>query len=163
MKIKKLETNNWKQLKIVMLNSRKNDDQAYKTKYRDLIIKNDEYWKQKLTDQNNTYFAAFDNNKPIGIIRLTFNDNEEPHDVAIIGSFYVKKEYRKQGIGKSLMQKAINLSNQNKSVKTTRLYVKQTQIPAINLYKSLGFKKASFEENKYKMDLKNKAPDIIKI
>lgn len=55
------------------------------------------------------FYAAFDNDKPIGFISLKFN-NEYTTEIYAMG---VIKEYHSQGIGKELIEKTINYSQEN--------------------------------------------------
>lgn len=57
-----------------------------------------------------TYFcAAFADNQPIGFLSLKFN-NEYTSEIYVMG---VLKEYHKQGIGRNLIERAVNYSINN--------------------------------------------------
>ena len=60
--------------------------------------------------------------------------------VATIQHLYVDSDYRGLSVGKKLLQKLISNLKEDKDVHKIELQVLTTQLPAINLYHSLGFK-----------------------
>lgn len=106
--------------------------EAYKNGYLS-IHNNDLYWVGNRVIENlNKFhvFLAIVNNEVVGYIDVTYNNEEnEPFDL------FVKKEYRHQGIGKDLLQKAIETNYP----KQMMLYVDMDNNNAINLYHSEGF------------------------
>lgn len=80
-----------------------------------------------------------DNSKPIGYI--IWEDD-------FIVAFEIFKDYRSKGYGKSLLSEAIE-SGANK------LSVDKKNLPAINLYKKLGFKNYKETDKMYFMELEN--------
>ena len=99
--------------------------------------------------KNGTLYVAKHNGKIIGSIIL----NHEPEsayykvkwkiesdycDIFVIHTFIIHPEYMKLGIGKALMDFAVEYSLQS-NIKSIRLDVYENNIPAINLYKKCGF------------------------
>lgn len=60
-------------------------------------------------------------------------------DEAQIANIAVREDMRGQGLGRLLMQKLLELAKQN-GIKAITLEVKDSNEPAVRLYKSLGFK-----------------------
>lgn len=60
----------------------------------------------------------------------------------------VHKNYRKQNIGTRLLQELFNLS-QTMNVKDIFLEVRSSNLPAINFYNNLGFKKINIRKKYY--------------
>lgn len=81
------------------------------------------------------FLLAKDNNKTVGFVIASKVENEARE----IKALYILKEYQNSGIGRELMKWALNwLNSENNEV---ILEVVSTNKPAINFYKSLGFKK----------------------
>lgn len=79
--------------------------------------------------------------KKLGFITLTIGIEE-----ADIESVYVLEEFRKKGIARELIKSAIE---QLVGIKKFFLEVRESNIPAINLYKSLSFKQISIRKKYY--------------
>ena len=98
---------------------------------------NDLYWTAdkviKAKDKFKTY-VAIEDGKVVGYIDVTKDKKDNS-----IFDFLIKEEYRQKGFGRKLLSKALK----ENEVETTTLTVDIDNIPAINLYKSLGFKKKS--------------------
>jgi ribosomal-protein-alanine N-acetyltransferase len=89
------------------------------------------------------YFIALENDERVGYIGSRIDVNH-----AEILNFFVLEPFRKQGIGKALVEKVITLCEQ-KSVNYLSLEVREGNAPAIKLYQSLGFKKTFTRKNYY--------------
>lgn len=99
--------------------------------------------------------VAISGDEVVGFIDylITFNS-------ATIVQIAVKKEFRRQGIGELLVQSMFNeIKNFNSSLNTETiddyiesltLEVRENNIPAINLYKKVGFKDITIKKNYYK-------------
>lgn len=100
-------------------------------------------YKENYVPINNEFihnFVYIKNNQIIGfIIYSLMYENIEIID------FFVKKEYRRKKIGKKLLEEV--LKNEYKNI---TLEVNENNIPAINLYNKLGFKKVAVRKNYYK-------------
>ena len=108
----------------------------YEPKYREqycAIHLNDCYWTAERVIEAPDDFRiilAIQDDQVVGYIDITYQlEDNEPFDV------FVKKEYRRQGIAKAMLAKAIEL-NQPKKMS---LLVNVDNYPAIALYESLGF------------------------
>ena len=88
------------------------------------------YFQRLIDFTPNGCFIAYSDNKKIGMVSTTIYDN-----AAWIGSLIVLPEYRGNGIGTILMEKAIQFLEDN-HVETIRL---DAVLEIIPLYKKLGF------------------------
>lgn len=90
------------------------------------------------------YFIVCENeNEIVGYISSTLEEYGE------ILNFFVVNEYRKQGIGKVLLNSVILEAKKNK-IKSLYLEVSEKNENAINLYKSFEFKVSHIRKNYYK-------------
>ena len=153
--ITRAKVNDWELYKKIRLETLKQEPNAFSSKYEDALLYSDDFWKKLLRDRKTIFLFAKKSNEVIGVIRVTFNDSEEPPDTALIGGAYVKKEYRRLGIGNQLLDTLLKLTAAKKNIKTIRLYVKESQIPAIMLYKHAGFKTIGMKDGEIVMEKEN--------
>lgn len=89
-----------------------------------------------------SFFGIYDNNVLICVASILVTvDDINLLDIA------TKEEYKRQGYAKTLLNYLISLKTPNQSVS---LEVKSKNIPAINLYKSVGFKTLHTRKRYYK-------------
>lgn len=91
------------------------------------------------------YVAAFDNRLCGYIVLWHINDEGNIMNLA------VNPEYRRQGIGRKLINCIINLA-QSKKIHSIFLEVRSKNIPAIRLYESFGFKTYAARKKYYPDD-----------
>jgi len=93
----------------------------------------DPYWHEILEGNKAVSALAYLDNNPIGMIIIKFNDK-----IAIIESLFVIDEYRKQGIGKKLLEFA-NSEAKERECGVMFINVLIENVKAKKLYKELGF------------------------
>lgn len=100
----------------------------------------------KETLKNNEFRSVYvleDNNQIIGVLIIDkIYERMEIIEIEII------KEKRRQGYGNILLNFLTNLAEDEK-VENITLEVKETNIPAINLYKKHGFMEVAIRKNYY--------------
>jgi diamine N-acetyltransferase len=92
---------------------------------------------------DNTFLLAYCNDKPSGYVRLRENNN--PPELAglqtiEIARIYVMEQWIGKGVGKSLMLQSLAVAR-DKSKQYVWLGVWEKNFPAIDFYRSWGFKK----------------------
>lgn len=98
-------------------------------------------YNDKLFDESMCWICKI-NNELVGCIGINFLNN-----VINIEYFYVKNNYRKQGIGSKLMDIILSWISQNKKGQIIKLItLKDIMNDAINLYLKYGFKIIKFEK-----------------
>ena len=108
----------------------------------------DDFWtfsifKSELENENSEYIIAKYNDEIVGFVGIWIS-----LDVVHITNIVTKKSKRNLGIASSLLQQAINRANQKQATSIT-LEVNAKNIPAINLYKKLGFKEVGCRKKYY--------------
>lgn len=105
--------------------------------------------KNLLKDEKSVTFIAVDNNTICGYCGLnTILDEGYITNVAVLES------YRRQGIGKLLVNALIDFANE-KNLAFLTLEVRKSNTPAINLYKNNGFEEVGERKNYYTSPLEN--------
>lgn len=110
----------------------------------------DDFWnenilKQELLNENHIFLVVKDT---ISDEILGFAGIEIVLDEAELMNIVIRKNKRGLGIGKSLMEKIINIAKEN-NIKILKLEVNEKNLIAINLYKSFGFKQTGIREKYY--------------
>lgn len=89
-------------------------------------------------------FGYFDEDCLVAFITFSFTG-----DVADLESIVIHSDYRKMGLGSSLIQKFIEKAKEN-SITKVFLEVRESNYTAINLYKKFGFSEISRRKKYYK-------------
>jgi ribosomal protein S18 acetylase RimI-like enzyme len=85
--------------------------------------------------------------KPVGLAVYLRNNRLKTNHIAEIYSFYVRREFQGQGIGKKLIDAAITEIKGIKGVTKIMLTVNPTQQAAEHLYHKYGFQEAGRLKN----------------
>lgn len=87
-----------------------------------------------------TMFFATDGDKCVGMVSSIIPETDAGKDkVATIQHTYVKRDVRRRGAGKKLINTLLGTLRTRGDISKVKLNVVVTQTPAINLYKSVGF------------------------
>jgi ribosomal protein S18 acetylase RimI-like enzyme len=89
--------------------------------------------------QNKFVVGAFAAGQLIGIAGLVRDQGLKDRHKAWVWGVYLTSNWRRQGIGRSLMKSLLEQASEVAGLEQITLRVAATQAAAINLYKSLGF------------------------
>ena len=103
---------------------------------------------EELKNENSHFIVAFSDDV-LGYIGV-----QEICGEAYITNSAVFGEYRNQGIGRSLLKKACD-GAKSRNCDFITLEVRESNLPAINLYESEGFEKAGIRKNFYSSPTEN--------
>ncbi|MFC5466045.1 GNAT family N-acetyltransferase [Lederbergia graminis] len=81
---------------------------------------------------------------------MVWKENEDNNDIGVIEDLFVREQWRKQGIAKCLLTKAM-IYLKERGLKKVKLTVDATNENALILYQSVGFKIVSEEVRFYKV------------
>ena len=118
-------------------------------KYKSEIKKSNKYIKERISKKESTIFLCYCDKEPAGFVQLyeTF-DSLNINKKLVLYDLYVKKEFRKNGIGKSLMDIAKKFGHKKK-IKLIELSTAITNKKAQSLYESLEYKRDKEYYNYY--------------
>ncbi len=139
--IRKLTIEDWEVFKKIRLEALELEPQAFGDSYSVLSKKKDNYWKKELSKRKQVWYGAFDNDKLVGIGSIKYVKSLKFSHIAHLSGIYVTKSHRGQGIGKLLFKTRIEEAFKNDKIKKLKLIVNVSQVNAIGLYESFGFKK----------------------
>lgn len=151
--IVELTPNDWQKLQDLKLRSLDQEPIAFedqetgKSRY---LTRPEEEWRKilsgKLLDKEGEYINIFAKakNQIVGMVGAVVPEQQDQNDkIATVHHMYVDKTWRGQAIGKELLQTLIGKLRQQEDVKKIELNVVATQVPAFEMYKSLGFKETA--------------------
>jgi ribosomal protein S18 acetylase RimI-like enzyme len=85
------------------------------------------------------FFGAFQDERLIGIVRLSRYDAPNEKHRAYLAGLYVLPHFRRSGCGRALVKQALNRAVTLSGIRRINLTVVTQQTAAIRLYESLGF------------------------
>ena len=135
--IKSLPEDRWEDSKFIRLEALKKESSAFGSSYEEEIKFTEDIWKSRI---KNGIFALVDD-KPVGLTSYIVSSRIKQKHKAEIHAVYVDKEFRGKGIGKMLIQKALDEIKKSPGIKKVELGVMSQQDAAIALYEHFGFKK----------------------
>ena len=100
--------------------------------------------KDEMEKENSVFLMAFEGENPIGYVGLSV-----VFDEGYMGNLAVIEAYRRNGVGRALMQELLNECVKLELAFAT-LEVRASNTPAVNLYESLGFTEVGRRKNYYK-------------
>ena len=111
----------------------------------------DDFWnynifKQELENPNSQYFVALLNEEIVGFAGI-WTAVDDIHITNIV----TRKDLRKQGIAKKLLEHLLLVSKQ-KNLSSLTLEVNEKNVPAIKLYEKYHFQKIGQRKNYYKQN-----------
>jgi len=131
-------------VKELMIKALKDDPLAFSVDYEEYAFNSEEWWRSYLTGFlyriNSVLFLAKSKGTVVGMIGIIFEKKNRRTHLCSLVWFYVDKEYRALGIGKLLMNRALNEINSKKTVIKISLIMNTPQLVALNIYTSFGFK-----------------------
>lgn len=126
----------WNEARDLRLLALKTEPTSFGSSYEEEINFSEEEWKRRTA---NALFALSDDKRIVGSVTFLFSERIKTKHIAQIFGVYVVPDFRGRGVGRMLLEKALDLIRKNGEVVKVRLTVNTKQIPALTLYKSLGF------------------------
>lgn len=141
-KIIKLPLHKWRDYKSLRLKALKENPKAFGQTYEEVLLRTDKQWKMLLKSSLDgrkrwVFFAKF-KGELVGMVSGTAMEIL-PGGVKV-QEMFVALEMRNKGVATKLVQSLIDELLKNSDKRTLRLGVFITQVDALKLYKSLGFK-----------------------
>ncbi len=91
-------------------------------------------------------FGAFDGERLVGVVTLIRDTKTKEKHKAWIFGMYVDRKVRGKGVGRQLLQRALEAARRLSGLRQVKLAVVETNRPAQRLYESAGFKVYGREE-----------------
>jgi RimJ/RimL family protein N-acetyltransferase len=85
-------------------------------------------------------FGAFVEGRLVGVVGLVRETRQKERHKANIYGMFVAAAHRRRGIGRALMERALDSARHIRGLRQIRIGVVSTNKPAVRLYESLGFR-----------------------
>lgn len=131
-----LNPSEWKDYKKIRLEALVSDPHAFGSSYKKEIAFSDKEWQERPKNPLSYIFIAKDGAQPIGL--LGFRVEVEEKNTHLWGMF-VNPHYRGKGLGRKLMEYAIEKAKSIENIDSLTLDVNEDQQAAISMYQSMGF------------------------
>ena len=129
-----------------MLHAYEHAADAFTSTAQERSQESDDWWIARLAQPDQKIaFGAFVNGQILGTVAVEFSAKPKTKHKALVVGMYVLQESRRQGIAKSLMHSAIGACSSNQGILVVQLDVTDGNMPAEDLYKSLGFQRFGVE------------------
>lgn len=149
--ISELHTSRWKEYKRIRLEALKSEPLAFGSSYSEEKKRSLKDWRERLERKVPPLFALI-KNEVVGMVSYKFENELKLDHIADIYAVYVSKEFRGNGIALKLLKEVIKRIYGNKKIKKIKLIVGESQKPARELYKKLGFRKVGFLRKEIHID-----------
>lgn len=123
----------------IRLEGLRNHPEAFGSSYEEEKGFSIERFESRLNDEHSFTFGAFDGEKLAGVVTLVLETKVKLKHRAGIYAMYVSTYRQRSGIGKSLMQEAINKAKEMGYIEQIYLAVVSSNKAAKKMYESLGF------------------------
>lgn len=142
MEIIKCNIKHYEEIKQLMQEALMESPLAFSVDYVELAFNSDMWWHHYIdpffNNQSGIFFAAIENELPVGIFGATFSTSNRKQHTASLVWLYVKQLHRGKGIANLLVKKVMEECKLLAKEKLT-LFVNSSQQLAQNIYLKNGF------------------------
>jgi len=136
--VRKLTPDEWKIFRELRLAGLQSDPASFATSYEGSLQMSDDEWRDFFGSRD--YFAAFDQDKPVGMAAIRRDDGESFAHRAVVLNVYVSPNMRGRGVGERLLSKLADYA-QAQGVLQLELGVNAESMGVIKLYERNGYTK----------------------
>lgn len=139
-KIRLLNDNDAEEYKEKRIEALQNHPEAFSSSVEEELEYSIEVHASRLRAVNAYTIGAFEEDKLVGVVTLVTEIKRKLKHRSDIFALYVTPQVRRHGVGKQLMNAAIEKAKEIGGVEQVYLTVSSNNIAAKNLYESIGFK-----------------------
>ncbi|MEH6987423.1 GNAT family N-acetyltransferase [Cytobacillus firmus] len=161
MEIRLLRPDDAEIYKELRLEGLKKNPEAFGSSYEEEAGRPPEVYGERFKTENSFHYGAFEDGKLIGVVSLVRDTGLKMKHRTNIYAMYVTESARKNGIGKSLVSKAVEKARSWDGVEQIHLAVMSENMPAKKLYASFGFEVYGKERHALKIDGKYFDEDLM--
>lgn len=142
----------WEAVRDIRLEALLRDPQAFGSTYAEAIERPDDDWRARVSHPTRITFLALKGRTPVGIGGALHEDDHGDTTTGQITSLYVTPAHRQHGVGRRLMQAALDDLACDPAITRAILHVRPSQTAAQRLYASLGFVPVGEEDGEILME-----------
>ena len=139
--IRELDASIFEGYRQLRLRALKEEPTAFTSSWREEIEKSELAWRERLDSDLYRMFCAVSNQHVLGMSGCRFEAKEKKKHKATLIAVYVEPEFRGQGLGRKLIEKALMSAFKDPLIRAVNLSVTSDNVPAIGLYEAIGFEK----------------------
>ncbi len=151
-KIRLLNENDAVKYKEKRIEALQNHPEAFSSSVEEEMEYSIEVHASRLRAVNAYTFGAFEEDKLVGVVTLVTEIKRKLKHRSDIFAMYVTPQVRRYGVGKQLMNAAIEKAKEIGGVEQVYLTVSSNNTAAKNLYESIGFKLIGNDPRSMKID-----------
>ncbi|UCZ53729.1 GNAT family N-acetyltransferase [Bacillus shivajii] len=136
----------------IRLEALKSVPEAFSSSYEEEKEYSLETFENRLNFEHFFTFGAFVEDELAGVVTLILETKPKTKHRANVVAMYVYPDKRKCGIGRILMTEAIKKAKDIKEIEQVYLTVTSSNLPAKNLYHSIGFKTYGIDNRGLKIE-----------
>ncbi|MEK3855982.1 GNAT family N-acetyltransferase [Cytobacillus sp. FSL H8-0458] len=161
MEIRLLHPDDAEIYKELRLEGLKKNPEAFGSSYEEEFGRPPEVYGERFKGDNSFHYGAFEDGELIGVVSLVRDTGLKMKHRSNIYAMYVTESARKNGVGKSLVSKAVEKARSWDGVEQIHLAVMSENTPAKKLYASFGFEVYGKEKHALKIDGKYYDEDLM--
>lgn len=136
MKVARLPEERWQEAKDLRLRALRSDPIAFGSAYEEEEKLPEAEWRRRT---HNMLVVISDDNNLVGTITYLFGDRIKTKHIAHIYGVYVTPEFRGKGLGRKLLESALEGISKNEGIVKVQLTVNTKQEAAVRMYTDFGF------------------------
>lgn len=141
--IRKPKPNEWLQFKNLRLRSLQEFPLAFASSYDEQLDKSEDEWKSYILaserEKDSVMVCAFEDGQMIGCVSAIWNNRSKVAHVASVVGMFVHTNEQNKGVGYKLISQLLAHLQKKGRFRKAKLDVVSTNLPALNLYKKVGF------------------------
>lgn len=142
-----LKTSDATQYRKLMLQAYEFASDAFTSTAAERAAEPESFWVKRIADPSgmSAAFGAFAGQELVGTVALEFSVKPKTKHKALLIGMYVSPEARGTGVGRTLLQAAIEYARAREGTLQLTLTVTEGNAPAVSLYTSAGFQSFGIE------------------
>lgn len=147
MHITRLNTADAAQYRALMLQAYELAANAFTSTAAERAAEPDSFWEKRVADPSglSAAFGAFEGGALVGTVTLEFSAKPKTKHKALLIGMYVSPEARNAGVGRALLEAAVEYARAREGTRQLTLTVTEGNAPAVSLYTTAGFKTFGIE------------------
>jgi len=130
-----LPEDRWKEYREIRLSALRAEPAAFGSSHEEEEALTEDDWRKRM----GSVLFAMDGGAPVGMIGYAVNTRLKTRHIAHIYGVYVRAERRGEGIGRKLLEAAIDRIGENQGVVKIQLSVNPDMRTAVAMYEGAGF------------------------